>query len=242
MKMGVRIGFTLIELLIVVAIIGILAAIAIPNFLNAQTRAKVARFRADSRALRTGLETFRVDWDAYPVGTDNPAGVSTRIHNHFEQFGPYRFYTFRTLFDPGSAETLGLPNASGSCGQIPCLTTPIAYITKVPNDPFTSDPGFITYSYREDRARPLDGWIVTSFGPDMDESQNSTGGQGGALCGCPAEANLNGRNGDISERHAHPGADLNPVSYAGMTEQLRLLAYDPTNGTISEGDLWIIGP
>ena len=49
-------AFTLIELLIVVAIIAILAAIAVPNFLEAQTRAKVARSVADIRTLATALE------------------------------------------------------------------------------------------------------------------------------------------------------------------------------------------
>lgn len=61
-------GFTLIELLIVVAIIGILAAIAVPNFLNAQTRAKVARCYSDMKALSTGFEMYQMDNNGYPWG------------------------------------------------------------------------------------------------------------------------------------------------------------------------------
>ncbi|RJP19075.1 MAG: prepilin-type N-terminal cleavage/methylation domain-containing protein [Candidatus Omnitrophota bacterium] len=59
-------AFTLIELLIVVAIIGILAAIAVPNFLNAQIRAKVSRTYADEQALSTALEMYHLDIGAYP--------------------------------------------------------------------------------------------------------------------------------------------------------------------------------
>lgn len=60
-----RNGFTLIELLIVVAIIGILAAIAVPNFLNAQVRAKVARTFNDMRSLVTAMEQYRLDTNSY---------------------------------------------------------------------------------------------------------------------------------------------------------------------------------
>jgi len=60
-------AFTLIELLIVVAIIAILAAIAVPNFLEAQTRAKVSRCVADMRSVITGLESYSVDNNSYPV-------------------------------------------------------------------------------------------------------------------------------------------------------------------------------
>jgi len=60
-------GFTLIELLIVVAIIGVLAAIAVPNFLNAQMRAKVARAQSDMKTIGTALEMYNMDNGAYPT-------------------------------------------------------------------------------------------------------------------------------------------------------------------------------
>lgn len=60
-------AFTLIELLIVVAIIGILAAIAVPNFLNAQIRAKVSRVKAELRTCSTAIESYRLDHGYYPA-------------------------------------------------------------------------------------------------------------------------------------------------------------------------------
>lgn len=60
-------AFTLIELLIVVAIIAILAAIAVPNFIDAQTRAKVARAKADMRSIDTALEIYMNDNNQYAL-------------------------------------------------------------------------------------------------------------------------------------------------------------------------------
>ncbi len=60
-------AFTLIELLIVVAIIGILAAVAVPNFLNAQLRAQLAQVESNVKALATAYELYRVDYGSYAL-------------------------------------------------------------------------------------------------------------------------------------------------------------------------------
>ena len=66
-------GFTLIELLIVVAIIGIIAAIAIPNLLNAIDRGKQKRTMADMRSVGTAVESYAVDSNLYPTAGDAAA-------------------------------------------------------------------------------------------------------------------------------------------------------------------------
>ncbi len=60
-------GFTLIELLIVVAIIGIIAAIAIPNLLNAINRGRQKRSMSDLRTVGTAVEAYAVDMAFYPT-------------------------------------------------------------------------------------------------------------------------------------------------------------------------------
>ena len=60
-------GFTLIELLIVVAIIGIIAAIGVPNLLNAIQRSKRSRTAADMRAIGTALGSYHVDNNMFPI-------------------------------------------------------------------------------------------------------------------------------------------------------------------------------
>ncbi len=76
-----RKGFTLIELLIVVAIIGILAAIAVPNFLNAQMRAKLSQVESNMKALRTATMAYFTDHSKYPLHDHvyNCRGLTTPV-------------------------------------------------------------------------------------------------------------------------------------------------------------------
>jgi len=73
-------GFTLIELLIVIAIIGIIAAIAIPNLLNALDRSRQKRSMSDIRTWGTALGTYLVDFNFYyaevgPITIDTNSNI-----------------------------------------------------------------------------------------------------------------------------------------------------------------------
>jgi type II secretion system protein G len=178
-------GFTLIELLIVVAIIAILAAIAVPNFLEAQVRSKASRAKADIRSLATALESYRVDSNAYPEG--------------------YTAWSW-TAYDP-----------------LIILTSPVAYITSVPKDPF-----FLVDVYNVGQARNQPGpfwyWNIPTD-----------------------DANFGMNAGDVRHaawRLASAGPDrLHGAATSGdPVYEINWLDYDPTNGTVSRGEIMRWGP
>ncbi len=103
-------GFTLIELLIVVAIIGILAAIAVPNFLNAQTRAKIARVVSDLKAITQAMEMYRIDYNSYINESEHYANLMEEPTaeaglnwlTKFEYIGAIPTDPFENKYDPSS--------------------------------------------------------------------------------------------------------------------------------------------
>ncbi len=195
-------AFTLIELLIVVAIIAILAAIAVPNFLEAQTRSKVSRARADLRSLATALEAYRVDENSYPPSVDG-GGI-----NPIEQ--RWRF-----------------------------ITTPIAYITAIPDDVFgDNDVEISDFNTNPTKYRTFD--FVT-----FDKLDNTN-----FEIRFRNDLVANGFSEATQWYAASQGPDLTPglavLAPAGLTAKPGFsplsgratgLPYDPTNGTISDGDI-----
>lgn len=219
-------GFTLIELLIVVAIIAILAAIAVPNFLEAQTRAKVSRAKADLRTMATALEAYRVDNNNYPYVTDGAAG---------EWLMP-----------------AGIPvNRTGPGG----LTTPIAYVASALYDPFVQDQRDFGTGQMPTGKQYLH-YERLGFGYDATGAAYNDNGSGMRAVRVCTDGNgtLNGTSPDfnttdpslIPARYAlySVGPDRTHRVYQadGTTILIRsrfsvLNRYDPTNGTLSQGNV-----
>ena len=173
-------GFTLIELLIVVAIIGILAAIAIPNFLNAQVRAKVAKVKSEMNTISTALESYYVDHNTYVM-------------------------------------------PKGWCYLHEWLTTPVAYCNNVSLlvDPFRENA--------PDLSNPL--WWRYRY--------MACGGPGSAYDDSRAFPWIN--EGALAEQFGMwdmTSAGPDRHTYGAFNTGDYIQIYDPTNGTISFGDIW----
>lgn len=229
-------AFTLIELLIVVAIIAILAAIAVPNFLAAQTRAKVAKVENDLRTLAVGLESYFVDNNQYPpmaqqtsltaITAQGPGG-SAAVSGGLS--ADRQFLSATATFGKGRTFRLvGNPTNE----RFTTLTSPVSYLSSLPPDPFADTRG-LTYRYHHDRA----GFIVGSYGPDTDET---TGGDlpwnaGFINQGTPTYNS--GMEVSYTSRISQPSLTLLTGPVTPSTGKQKY-TYDPTNGVTSPGDIW----
>ena len=175
-------------MLIVVAIISILSSIAVPNFLEAQTRAKVSRVKADMRSMATALEVYAIDHNNYPY----------RRHPQWEA-GYFA------------------PELKTKARDLSVLTTPVPYMTTVPVDIFdtTVQPPLNLIDYFDVKqtqtlARQIQGnntanpdvWLLLSVGPDGYIGVLASGQPGGYPPQGPAAWSImneyNPKNGTIS--------------------------------------------
>lgn len=121
-----RKGFTLVELLIVIIIIAVLAAIAIPKFANSGTRGKESALRADLKLYRNAVELFKNDTSVFPASLSDLAattapttgkdstGTDAAI-NAADWKGPY---VQQVNNDPVSGAAFTYSVASGTVGKV----------------------------------------------------------------------------------------------------------------------------
>jgi type II secretory pathway pseudopilin PulG len=201
-------------LLVVVAIIAVLAAVAIPNMLEAQIRAKTSRAVADIRTVATGLEAYCVDNGAYPMCNN-------------EMLDGWR---------PGG-------DAGTDARYLERLSTPIAYISRpLLRDPF--EPFGRHSDFTPDNHQGL--FADQTSDPDRERIVEYKYGA--------VKADAGNGGGFANTAPEHPvawiaycaGPDRTYVAPRRMMESLDPATvsaqfYDPTNGTVSYGDIWRAG-
>lgn len=224
-------GFTLIELLIVIAIILILIAIALPNFLAAQVRAKVTRERADQRTIATAIESLRTERNVLLV--DFWDDDSNLIRWARFGGGPPGFFPDPPQFTACCYWHNG-DFRRGTTGIFTPLTTPVAYLGSVPIDPFKleADADLVP----DDQLPPSSYQYIDNETQDQRLDRKPATEPIGVF-GCWRESNgcPSGINGIVPLRGDQYlligfGPDLKrEVPYD--------IPYAPTNGNISYGDV-----
>jgi len=213
------IGFTLIELLIVVAIIAILAAIAIPNFLESHVRAKVSRAKADLRSITTALEAYHVEYNHYPPNPDTSKGFNV---TPWQLTTPSPFITTRPI-DPFKQGKDVTQTTNPALSKEKYYYDYFSIITVDEYDKFNNaginifilaveDGGWLQGQGNRGAFKKYGSWLQWSIGPDalFWIQQDDFAGSGALL---------------------PPNSSYRPWGYSFD------VPYDPTNGTVSFGNI-----
>ena len=166
-----RSAFTLIELLIVVAIIAILAAIAVPNFLEAQTRSKVSRVVSDMRTVGVALEAYCVEHHKYPPMVDDRGAYIDWDDRLKPLTSPIAFLTnYEIMADIFNTDVLDRWNQGEHYGTEPVFT----YRDRISLSKHASFDALIEDIWgRGDSLLYNTVWQLISFGPDHTLDSNN---------------------------------------------------------------------
>ena len=213
-------GFTLIELLIVIAIILILIAIALPNFLEAQQRAKIANVRAGMRGVGTAVEAFRTERgvlliDFWEDGGGISSPASRRWREKFGRVGrdpAFEYQTFEECYFP--------------------LTSPAAYLTQLPRDPF-HDPTRSVGFGADEKGSAFIYFDNDVLNPDKDDHDHGID----YYQPNPVRQALYGVVPLKIEEFGLLSVGPDRIIDADRGGVIRGLPYSPTNGTNSLGDM-----
>jgi prepilin-type N-terminal cleavage/methylation domain-containing protein len=179
-------AFTLIELMTVVVIISILASIALPNFLNAQIRAKTARALSEQEVLVWAIESYALDTDVYPLNRE--------------------------------------PGVCG-VGDLDVLTSPVPYLSQLPEDIFLHPKDTFRHEYVATERNGISTYLYVNFLQASGDRQR---------------LEPYGKKGTANHLVYGMGPAFSPLPNPMKPEEWN--AYTPSNGTVSTGVIFSVGP